>query len=208
MDPHTTTIVLVRHGETEYNRTNRYMGRRVEGFNDLGHRLAALAASRLAADGPFDALVASPLRRTRETAGHIERALGIPVIPDEGFLEVDMGAWEGRDRAEVEAEDPERWAVWITDPGRVQVEGMENIDDLLVRVGTALDAIVEGYPGKRVIVVTHYACVATAVLHVLGLPGSAYRQFPVGNASLTEVRLGRLNKLERFNEAAHLRDPL
>ena len=80
MDPQPpSSVFLVRHGETEYNRTNRYMGRRDEGLNDLGRQQAARAAARLAAEGPFDALLSSPLRRTLETAGHIERAVGLSV---------------------------------------------------------------------------------------------------------------------------------
>lgn len=206
MDPQTASIFLVRHGETEYNRTNRYMGRREEGLNDLGHRQAAQVAARLAADGPFDALVSSPLLRTLETSAHIGSALGLTAVHAAGFVEVDMGSWEGRDRADVEAEDPDRWALWLIDPAKVEVDGMERIGDLLVRVGEALDQTVERYAGRRVIVVTHYACVATAVMHTLGLPSVAYRQFPVGNASITELRVGRPTKLMRFNETAHLRD--
>jgi probable phosphoglycerate mutase len=199
-----TWVTFVRHGETEHNRTNRYMGRLEGGITDLGRDQAGRAARRLAREAPFDALYVSPLRRTRETAAYLEEALGLVASPDPGFLEIDLGPWEDRDRAEVAAEDPERWAVWLRDPSRVRVEGMETIDEVKARVGAALDALVTSHPGGRIVVVTHFACVVTAVLHVLELPSSAYRRFPVDNASLTTLRLGALGKLRRFNDTAHL----
>jgi len=201
-----TWITLVRHGETEHNRPNRYMGRQEGGITDRGRDQAARVARRLVGEAPFDAIYVSPLRRTRETASYLEKALGLQARPDPGFLEIDLGPWENRDRAEVAAEDPERWAVWLRDPSRVRVDGMETIDQLRARVGAALDAAERAHRGGRILVVTHFACVVTAVLHALDLPSSAYRRFPVDNASLTTLRLGALGKLQRFNDTSHLAD--
>jgi probable phosphoglycerate mutase len=204
MAPQATTVLLVRHGETEYNRTNRYMGRLEEGLNERGREQAARAAERLTREPGVDALYTSPLQRTRETAGYLERALGLTARPEKGFLEMDLGVWEGRCRADVEAEDVERWRLWLTDPARVRVEGMEGVDACKARVGEALDRAVDEHPGGRIVVVTHFAGVVTALLHALDLPSSAYRRFPVDNTSFSELRMGRFNKLIRFNDTNHL----
>jgi broad specificity phosphatase PhoE len=198
-----TRVTLVRHGETDYNRTNRYMGRLAGGLTPEGRMQAERTARRLAQDGA-DALYTSPLERTRETAAFLEGPLGIEARLEPGFIEIDMGPWEGRDRAEVAAEDPARWKVWLTDPTQVQVPGMESIDALRGRVGAAFDRLAASHPGGHVVIVTHFACVATALLHAIALPSSAYRRFPIDNASLTVLRVGGITKLLRFNDTAHL----
>jgi len=201
--PVVTRVTLVRHGETDYNRTNRYMGRLPGGLTPEGRMQAERTGRRLAQDG-VDALYSSPLERTRETATFLERSLGIAPRIEPGFVEIDMGPWEGRDRAEVAAEDPARWEVWLRDPTQVHVPGMESIDALRERTGAALDRLVTAHPGGHVVIVTHFACVVTAVLHAIALPSGAYRRFPVDNASLTVLRLGGVAKLLRFNDTAHL----
>lgn len=199
-----TSVVLIRHGETDYNRTGRYMGRLEKGLNDLGRKQAACAARRLAREDGAQVLITSPLRRTRETASYLEKALDLTAEPDDGFLEVDLGPWQDRERRQVAEEDPGRWKLWMTDPARVQVVGMEGLDALRVRVGAALDAVMSRHAGQRVIVVTHFACVVTGMLHALDLPDSAYRRFPVDNTSFTELVSGRMIRLVRFNDTAHL----
>ena len=144
MTSHTPELVLIRHGETDYNRTNRYMGRLNEGLSVLGRAQAEQAAKRLAADDPHDLLYTSPLARTQETASYLESALQMKAIYEPGFLEIDMGPWEGRDRAEVAAEDPERWKIWLSDPTQVKVPGMESVDDVRDRVGEALERMTGG----------------------------------------------------------------
>ena len=201
--PSVTRVTLVRHGETDYNRTNRYMGRLAGGLTPEGRMQAERTGRRLAQDGA-DALYTSPLERTRETAAFLSEAMGLEARPEPGFVEIDMGPWEGRDRAEVAAEDPVRWKVWLTDPTQVHVPGMESIDVLRGRVGEAFDRLAAAHPGGHVIIVTHYACVATTVLHAIALPSVAYRRFPIDNASLTVLRLGGITKLLRFNDTAHL----
>ena len=198
-----TRITLVRHGETEYNRTNRYMGRLPGGLTPEGRMQAERTGRRLARDGA-DALYSSPLERTVETAAFLAGALGIEARQEPGFVEIEMGPWEGRNRAEVAAEDPARWKVWLTDPTQVHVPGMESIDALRARVGEAFDRLAAAHPGGHVVIVTHYACVATTVLHAIALPSAAYRRFPVDNASLTVLLLGGVTKLLRFNDTAHL----
>jgi probable phosphoglycerate mutase len=180
------------------------MGRLEKGLNDLGRVQAARAARRLAGEGGAQVLVTSPLRRTRETAGYLEQALGMTAVADDGFLEVDLGPWQDRARSDVAAEDPERWELWLTDPSRVSVPGLEDVDALRARVGAALDGLLRRHAGSRIVVVTHFACVVTALLHALDLPSSAYRRFPVDNASFTELRTGRVTRLLRFNDTTHL----
>ena len=180
------------------------MGRLELGLNDLGRQQAAGAADRLAREGGAEVLVTSPLRRTRETAGYLGKALDLTAQPDDGFLEVDLGPWQDRERRQVAEEDPERWKLWMTDPARVQVAGMEGLDALRARIGVALDGVMSRHAGRRVVVVTHFACVVTGLLHALDLPNSAYRRFPVDNTSFTELRSGRLIRRVRFNDTAHL----
>lgn len=204
MASHDSSVVLIRHGETDYNRTGRYMGRLEKGLNALGREQAACAARRLAREGGADVLITSPLRRTRETAGFLEKALNLTAESDDGFLEIDLGPWQDRERRQVAEEDPERWKLWLTDPAQVKVEGMEGIEALRVRIGKALDGVLARHSGRRIVVVTHFACVAIGLLHALALPSSAYRRFPVDNTSFTELRYSDPIRLVCFNDTAHL----
>ena len=133
-----TTLLLVRHGETDWNAEGRLQGHTDRPLNDFGRRQAEALAERLAGDG-IDAIYASDLSRARETAEIVGARLGLPVVLEPGLRERNWGTWEGltgseRDRVEYVGEAPEEHAA---------------------RVLAAVRAIAERHPGRRVVVVTH-----------------------------------------------------
>lgn len=149
------TVVLLRHGESEWVREGRFQGRGDSPLTDTGLRQAALAAERLAHPhrtprlplpaGPPLGIVHSPLRRTAQTATAVAAALGrpdsfdvpIPVVPDPSFYEIGQGDWEGVAAAVI----AERWgdvlAGWRRDPLTAWAPGGESLAvvDARVRVG-------------------------------------------------------------------------
>ncbi|HEV7133000.1 MAG TPA: histidine phosphatase family protein [Gaiellaceae bacterium] len=133
-----TTLLLVRHGETDWNAEGRLQGHTDRPLNDFGRRQAAALAERLAGD-PIDAIYASDLSRARETAEILGARLGLPVVLEPGLRERNWGTWEGltgseRDRVEYIGEAP---------------------DEHAERVLAAVRAIAERHPHGRVLVVTH-----------------------------------------------------
>lgn len=165
------TLVLVRHGESEYIVEGRFQGQADTPLTDRGRRQAGLVAARLAAphDSPplqipgGDALelVHSPLARTRQTAEAIAAAVTgatgagqLALRPDAGFLEIGQGAWEGLHRDEIASRYADRLATWRRRPTEAWAEGGESLATVQARVRPALAEILgrlaaAGEPGTR-----------------------------------------------------------
>jgi broad specificity phosphatase PhoE len=133
-----TTLLLVRHGETDWNAEGRLQGHTDRPLNDFGRRQAAALADRLAGDG-IDAVYASDLARARETAEILAERLGLPVVTDPDLRERNWGNWEGLTGSERD---------------RVEYVGEER-DVHGERVIRAVRRIAELHPGERIVVVTH-----------------------------------------------------
>ncbi len=138
-----TTILLARHGETDWNRAGRFQGWADPPLNETGRAQARELAARLAAD-PFEAVYSSDLRRAHETALIVAEPHGVPVLVDRGLREVDVGSWAGLTRAEIE----ERF------PGHERHDG-ETREAHSARVVEALERIAHGHRGERILVVSH-----------------------------------------------------
>ncbi len=133
-----TTLLLVRHGETDWNAEGRLQGHTDRPLNDYGRRQARELAERLAGDG-VTAIYSSDLSRARETAQIVGERLGLPVEVDPDLREKDWGNWEG-----------------LTSDERltVELEG-ETTEAHRERVMRAVDRIAARHPGETVVVVTH-----------------------------------------------------
>lgn len=148
-------IVLLRHGETYWNREGRIQGRTESDLTPLGERQAAAMAG-LVADlvrldgGPFR-LVASPIGRARRTAALVAEATGLAVELDERLAEIGGGEWEGRLRSEIAHIHPE---VFRTREWFFGAPGGETFEDVTARASAWL-ADLEPEPARRVIVVSH-----------------------------------------------------
>jgi uncharacterized phosphatase len=133
-----TTLLLVRHGETDWNAAGRLQGHTDRPLNDHGRKQAKELADRLAGEGA-DAIYASDLARAKETAEIIGMRLGLPVVIDADLREKNFGNWEG-----------------LTGDERIHVEFEgESVQEHRERVLRAIERISERHPGQRVIVVTH-----------------------------------------------------
>jgi broad specificity phosphatase PhoE len=145
--PAPTHLLLVRHGQSEWNAQGRWQGQANPPLTNLGRLQARRAADAL---GTPDAVVASDLSRAAETAVIISQALGVgPVLTDERLRERDVGAWSGLTRDEIEARWPGDLAAWRTP------EGFEHDADVVQRVQPVLQELAEQYAGGMVLVVTH-----------------------------------------------------
>jgi probable phosphoglycerate mutase len=137
-----TTLLLVRHGETDWNAAGRLQGHTDRPLNDFGRTQARRLAEQLADDG-IAAIYASDLARARETAEIVGERLGLPVAIDPDLREKDWGTWEG-----------------LTPDERLNVEFEgETTAEHRERVLGAARRIAERHPGARIVVVTHGGCV-------------------------------------------------
>jgi broad specificity phosphatase PhoE/ribonuclease HI len=201
------TTVLLRHGETPHTAEKRFSG---SGGHDPelsaeGLRQAAAVAERLAGDGGVDAVVSSPMRRTRQTADAVASALGLDVREVDGFRECAFGEWEGLTFAEVQEGWPEQLAGWLGDPA-AEPPGGESFVDVRRRVTRARDQLLARHPRQVVLVVTHVTPTKVLVSDALEAPLSALYRMEMSPATLTEIQWFESGQasLRRFNDAAHL----
>lgn len=142
-----TDLLVVRHGQSEWNAIGRWQGHADPVLSELGRRQAAVAASSI---GAVDGIISSDLLRAAETAAIIAQQLGIgPVMVDERLRERDVGEWSGLTNDEIH----KRWPGWLADGRRP--DGFEPVEAVLERVLEAFDAIHEASPGGSLLVVTH-----------------------------------------------------
>ena len=139
-----TTLVLVRHGETDWNADNRFQGHADPPLNETGRAQARALATELRRE-VFAALYTSPLQRAAETAAIIGYELGLEPRPNDALKEVDVGSWSGLTRAEVEQRYPTGFARWL-EFGHGWDDG-ETYDELGARVVTGLTRIGERHDG-------------------------------------------------------------
>ncbi|RAY16702.1 histidine phosphatase family protein [Actinomadura craniellae] len=186
-----TTLYLVRHGETVWHAENRYAGssdvaltaRGAEQAERLGRWAAGLEPGLKPAE-----VWASPLSRARATAAPAARALGLTVRIDADLAEVDFGSAEGRTLAEL---PPEQAAAFRADPVGGAFPGAEDFRLAAKRGTAALRRIAAGAPGGRVLVVAHNTLLRLVLCESLGVPLEDYRRvFPlVRNCSPMELRI-------------------
>ena len=138
-----TTLLLVRHGETDWNREGRWQGWADPPLNDTGRAQARALADELK-EAPFDAVYSSDLRRAHETAEIVAAPHGVPVLVDPRLREIDVGSWSGLTRAKIEARFP----------GGVRPDG-ESREHHRQRVLAGVEDLARRNPGRRVLVVTH-----------------------------------------------------
>ncbi|MBK5229787.1 MAG: histidine phosphatase family protein [Thermoleophilia bacterium] len=201
-------LLLVRHGESEWNAAGRLQGQADPPLSALGRHQAAHMAARLV-DEPIDAIVASDLLRAFDTARALADAVGLPVLAREDLREVDLGSWTGASRGEIEAGDADAWRRWRVE-GIEGWHGGERYADAIGRIGAAVQSIATEWVGRTVVAVTHGGCIRLATCHLLGMPaGQLGRIMSIGNASITEFLVepdGR-GRIARLNDMAHLLAP-
>jgi alpha-ribazole phosphatase len=159
-----TRIILVRHGATEWNHTKRAQGQADIELNDAGHRQAIAIAQELA-HYEVDAVYASDLKRSLDTAERIAEAHGLCVVTDPAFREIDQGEWEGLTVDDIKKRWPELWG-----PARHYNArpGGEAPQDVRRRALDGVRRVVEGHPDSTVVVVSHGGTIRWLSAEALG----------------------------------------
>lgn len=200
-----STFRMLRHGQTEHTKAKRFSGSggADPGLTEVGVAQARAAISLVRA-GAVDAVVTSPLRRTRETAAVVAEALGLDVRVEDGLRECAFGEWEGLTFAEVEEGWPDELAAWLGSTA-VAAPGGESFDDVTSRVRRTRDRLIARHPGRSLLLVTHVTPIKTLVRLALDAPARALFRMELSPASLTTVLwFGDGNaSLRAFNETPH-----
>jgi probable phosphoglycerate mutase len=199
-----TVFHLLRHGEpTVFGRINgRLPG---VGLSARGRAEIAAVAARLTEE-KIEALYASPLQRTQETAAILSERLGLPVGCRDDVIELDFGEWTGLTADEIR-KDP-RWKVWSSCRSIAVIPGGESWRQVQDRVVGALFDLQRVHPDGSVVIVSHGDVIRAALLFALGMPLDFYARLEVALASISTIRLdGSGVRVLALNEGPRLPPP-
>jgi alpha-ribazole phosphatase len=179
-----TSIWLVRHGQTEYNKARRYQGANDSPLTPYGHAQAQALAARLRRI-PFDVAIVSPTGRTHATAAHILDERHVPIVEDARWGETRHGRWEGHTYAEVRARYPEEVHERFGNALNGKPLGGESLAEVHARVSEGWNAILRERMAGRILVVTHATPVQLIMCATAGLSPTLHWRWRVDLGSLT-----------------------
>ena len=185
--PASTLVLLVRHGQT--TTTGTTLPGRAKGLHlsELGVSQAQAAAQRITKLTNVDAVYASPLERTRETAAPIAKALGLKVLTERGLLECDFGEWTGGSLAKLR-KTPE-WATVQSHPSGFRFPGGESFAEMQIRTTSTLDRLAHNHRGRTIVCVSHADPIKAALAHSLGTHLDLFQRIVVSPCSISAVLL-------------------
>ena len=199
-------LLLIRHGQTNWNLEQRFQGQSDIPLNETGRKQAAALADRLSAK-QFDAIYSSDLQRAAETAAIILQMSGFnpDLHPDSRLREVNFGDWEGLTYDEIRAKHPDPLAAWEADIFKNAPPNGETLEGLAVRVQSMLDELREKHEDQNILIVAHGGVLQTLICLAFKLPPTMYWQFHLSTASLSELAFYPAGAiLNSLNDTSHL----
>ena len=180
-------IYFVRHGRTEWNAIRRMQGQWNSDLDELGREQADVNGRWLAGLG-IEALFASPLDRTRQTAEIITRHLDLPIVFDDRLKEWDCGDWSGWLYAEIEEKWPEDWQAWRADLFDYRPPNAENYPDMIARSAPFLEEL-RAHDAATIAVVSHGMIGKAMISTLLGLDAQQTLAFHQPNDRVFRIDL-------------------
>ncbi len=185
-----TRLLLIRHGETDWNVEGRYQGQADPPLNARGLAQARALAARWQQEGIRPAAIyASPLKRAWQTAEILAQATGAPLYAEPRLKEIGLGAWEGVLTPEIMRRWPETFRDWETRPWQTRPPGGETIAEVQQRVYAAIDDIIARHPNDTVAIVAHRLPLALLKIRYQGYDPEEVRRIPIPNAEAEEIQV-------------------
>ena len=167
-------LYLIRHGQTDFSRENRFCGSIDPPLNEVGLRMAD-AFGAAYAGLKWDAIYSSPSQRARATAAALATRVGLEPILDEGLREVSYGEWETLRHEDAKARWPEAYAYWAADTASRSTPGDETAFQVAARAALVLERIKRERPEGRVLIVSHKATIRILICALLGMDVRLFR---------------------------------
>lgn len=202
------SLLLVRHGETLWNRERRFQGFSDVPLNERGMRQAFALAKCLRARR-IAAVYASDLVRARSTAEIIAREHEVEVRVDPRLREMNQGALEGKALEDLLREYPGLLERWLAEPAEVRMPGGESLRCAQDRAWEVVHEIRTAFPEGTIVLVGHNLCLLAVICRAVGLDLNHFRRLRIENASITEILFsGAEPVLLRLNDTRHLEEQL
>jgi broad specificity phosphatase PhoE len=184
-----TQLVLIRHGETDWNVEGRYQGQADPPLNARGLAQGEWLAEELE-QARLEVLYTSPLLRARQTAEIICEHIGIPLQVEPRLMEIHQGDWQTRLRGEIEDLYPELFHRWETEPWQITPPKGEHLSQVQQRVDVAVDEILARHPSQTVGIVAHRIPIALIKVRFQGMNRDIVRTLELPNGYWEEVVVG------------------
>ena len=196
-------LILIRHGESEYNREGRIQGFLDCDLSELGREQAGLLRARLDKE-KFDAGFTSTATRAVQTAD-LALAHRLDIAPREGLREINLGVWEGEIAEDLKRRFPRETDQWFKQPSQLRIDGAERLAAFRRRVTAEINRIRAECPDHGIVIFTHGGAICTYLTSLLGLKLDDLWRFKIRNCSITKV-VFPMNKprIEVLNDISHL----
>jgi broad specificity phosphatase PhoE len=198
-------VVLVRHGETGWNKDHRIQGGASDTpLNATGNRQKELVARRLKTEN-LKAVYSSPLQRALDTAREIASYHNLEAMVEPDLREIDVGEFEGVSVVEIGQKMDEVLTMGSLGETVPTMPGGESLKDVQTRVWKTLQRLVAKHPDGVIVVVSHYFAILTIICTVLNMPVSQISRFRMSPGTISTVAFdGAVPRLLSFNDSGHL----
>jgi alpha-ribazole phosphatase len=198
-------LYLLRHGQTDFSRENRFCGAIDPPLNEVGMRMAdafGVAYARV----PWTAIYASPRLRARQTAEALAHRVNVPIQIDDGLAEIEYGEWEGMRHEEVQSKFPDAYAYWSADVASRGTPGGETAFAVAARAAPVLERVRSRHREGRVLLVSHKATIRILVCALLGMDVRLFRdRLAQGVAAVTKFEMKKWGaQLVQLGDLSHL----
>ena len=200
-----TSIYLVRHGQTAWNKEEIFRGRTDVPLDETGLKQAELAGQYFKGI-EIHAIYSSPLSRAWQTAQKIAQIQTVKVEPLEGILDMSFGDWEGHAHQEIRKMDNETYRQWVESPHLVKLPGGESLDDVRGRAMAALEEVLRKHSEKTIVLVSHRVVCKVMICAILGLDNSHFWQIAQDTTAINLIQYKKGKYiLSLMNETCHLK---
>jgi probable phosphoglycerate mutase len=200
-----TSIYLVRHGQTAWNKEEIFRGRTDIPLDETGLKQAELAGEYFKAM-VIQGVYSSPLLRAWQTAEPIALFQNLKAQPTEGIIDMSFGNWEGHALQEIERIDPETYRQWREGPHLAKLPGGESLDDVRFRAMAALEWVIKKHPEGSVVLISHRVVNKVLICGILGIDNSHFWQIAQDTAAINLIQYKRGRYvLSSMNETCHLK---
>ena len=200
-----TSIYLVRHGQTAWNKEEIFRGRTDVPLDETGLRQAELVGQYFKGM-EICGVYSSPLSRAWETARKIAQLHNLKVEPLEGIVDLSFGNWEGHSHKEIQRNDKETYRQWVETPHLVRLPGGESLNDVRARAMASMEEVIQNHSAKTLVLVSHRVVNKVLICGILGLDNSHFWQIAQDTTAinLIQYKNGKYI-LSLMNETCHLK---
>ncbi|MBN1440366.1 MAG: histidine phosphatase family protein [Anaerolineales bacterium] len=200
-----TRVLLIRHGQTEWNRVDRFRGRADVPLNKAGLHQAAATAERVSSEWKPAAVYSSPLSRSMGTAKAVADRCGLPVEICRGLGDIDYGRWQGLTVAEARSRWPADVDAWFAEPHRARIPGGESVAAVRARATQAVRRAACSHPDQTIVLVSHVVVIRTILLDALNATWDRFWKIGQENCAVNVLDVDDTDiRVDSLNDTCHL----